>query len=330
LKKRNFVNNNFNNFNFNVQREPVYILDDKHLECDASKKDDDLFVVEYILDIMEWYRECENAEYQRTLIKKDYISSSFQPDLNESMRYILLNWLYNVHRRFKLLDRTLFLGIYIFDAFLSIVPDINRNDLQLIGCAAIWIASKYHEIYAPEANDFAYISDHSFSVDQLFQKEIQILTILRFKFADIMTPFHFMERFLQFAIYPIRKKYEERNTEKAMADAEKYADLLTNLTSYFIELSLFDCKLIACFKPSMIAAASLCFAVLSISLYPRWPDFLRKQTKYKYEELKPVIKRLNQLREISNAKYKSVRKKHPSIKKWLDRLNINAAINNNR
>merc|ERR1712154_445318 len=165
---------------------------------------------------------------------------------------------------------------------------------------------------------------------QIFKAELSILCELKFKFADIITPLQFMQRYLQVAVYPICKKYKDRGTKKALEDGAKYVDLVSNLTSFFCELTLFDSNLISSQKPSKIAAASLCFAVLSISLYPQWPDFLRKQTKYKYEELKPVIKRLNQLREISNAKYKSVRKKHPSIKKWLDRLNINAAINNNR
>jgi len=243
------------------------------------------------------------------------------------MRLILLNWLYNVHRRFKLLDRTLFLGIYIFDAYLSIHP-ISRNQLQLIGCVSLWIASKYHEIYAPEANDFAYISDHSFTVEQIFKAELSILCELKFRFADIITPLQFSQRYLQVAVYPLCKKYKDRGTAKALADGKKYCDLVKNLTSFFIELSLFDCNMISSQRPSKIAAAALCFAVLSISLYPQWPDFLMRYTKYDYQSLKPILIRMNELRAMTTTQLKSLRKKHPSIKKWLDRLNIDAVVNN--
>jgi len=249
-------------------------------------------------------------------------------DLNESMRCILLNWLYNVHRRFKLLDKTLFLGVYIFDAYLSKVA-INRNELQLYGCTCLWIASKYHEIYAPEANDFAYISDHSFELDEIFAAELSVLCELKFRFADIVTPLQFAERFLHIAVYPICKKYRDRGTQKALEDGERYVDLVSNLTSYFCELALFDCHLVSTEPASKIAAASLAFAILSISLYPQWPDFLKRNTKYDYAALRPLLLRIEALRKMTNkGQLSSVRKKHPTIKKWLDRLNVDAVIHN--
>eukprot|EP00488_Nonionellina_sp_1-RS-2012_P001273 TRINITY_DN2029_c0_g1_i1.p1 TRINITY_DN2029_c0_g1~~TRINITY_DN2029_c0_g1_i1.p1 ORF type:complete len:366 (-),score=122.68 TRINITY_DN2029_c0_g1_i1:296-1393(-) len=312
----------------NAPSEPIYIVETPLSEHDTVKSTDDLYVIDYVNDIVKWYGECEDSLEQRALIKRGYISSSFQADLNESMRSILLNWLLNVHRRFKLSDRALFLGVYILDAYLSLVR-IKRDELQLIGCAAMWIASKYHEIYAPEANDFAYISAYSFNIDALLKAEIKLLVALKFKFADIITPLHFVERYLQIAAYPIHKKYEARGTIKAMNDAEEYIGLLRHLSCYFIELSLFDCKIISREKPSLIAAASVCFAMLGISLYQQWPEFLRKATSYSYKDLQPILKRLNGLRILSNTQLTSVRKKHPTIQKWLDRLNISSTINNN-
>merc|ERR1711971_741370 len=104
-------------------------------------------------------------------------------------------------------------------AYLS-TERVQRAELQLIGCCCIWIASKYHEIYAPEANDFAYIADHSFEVAQLFKYEIQIITKLKFRFADIITPLHFAERFMQIALFPLQKKYKDRGTAKALRDGQ--------------------------------------------------------------------------------------------------------------
>lgn len=306
-------------------KEPVYIVEEEMMECDTINTDDDLHVSDYVREIMEWYDQCEIDALK--LIKKDYISSSFQPDLNESMRVILLNWLYNVHRRFKLLDRTFFLGVYIFDSYLSLHL-CARGQLQMVGCVCLWIASKYHEIYAPEANDFAYIADHSFNVDQIFKCELSILCELKFRFADIVTPYQFSQRYLQVAVYPICKKYKDRGTAKALADGQRYCDLVESLTKFFVELALFDCSTVSIEKPSKIAAASLCFAVLSISLYPQWPDFLMRYTKYDYKDLKPILIRLNELRELTNGQLKTLRKKHSTVKKWLDRLNIEAVINN--
>lgn len=39
--------------------------------------------------------------------------------------------------------------------------------LQLVGCTAMLIASKYEEIYAPEVRDFVYISDKAYTREQV-------------------------------------------------------------------------------------------------------------------------------------------------------------------
>jgi hypothetical protein len=304
------------------------------MDCDADKEGDDLFCPQYAGDICAWYREVEESSFQRSLIRSNYISTRFQPDLNDSMRVILLNWLFNVHRRFQLNGRVIYLTVYILDAYLSLVP-VRRDQLQLVGCSALWIASKYHEIYAPEVTDFVFISDHSFEVEDLFQMEVQILVQLEFKFADIMTPLHFLERFLQIATHPLMKKYETRGTAKALKDGKRYVSLVSELSQFFCHLILFDCKMVSSKKPSLMAASALCFTVLSISLYTKWPEFLIEATGYEHDEMKPVIKRMNELRSyhVSDTVKKektmaALRKVHKSIQKWLDRLNINSAVNN--
>lgn len=88
-----------------------------------------------------------------------------QADVNLSMRDILVDWLVEVHRMFKLRVNTFFLAIYFLDTYLPI--DIPRKDLQTWGCACMYVASVYHEIYAPEPNDFVYLGDGGFSKDQL-------------------------------------------------------------------------------------------------------------------------------------------------------------------
>jgi len=306
------------------------VVDTTLMDCDHGNSDDDLSFPDYAAEIVMWYRECEVREFQLNLIKPDYISTKFQPDLNETMRCILLDWLFNVHRRFQLGNRTLYMAVYLLDAYLSRVS-IKRNQLQLIGCAAMWVASKYHEIYAPEATDFVYISDSSFEVEKLFQMEVEILVKIEFKFADIITPLCFLERYLQVVSHPLWTKYKSRGTKKAMKDGHRYVALVTGMARFFGDLSLFDCKLMSNYKPSLIAAASLCFAILSISLYSRWPEFLETATGYSHAQLVPAIKRLNDLRQTAvddtNTKITSLKKMHRSVTKWLVRLNLDSALN---
>ncbi len=47
-----------------------------------------------------------------------------QSDINESMRAILVDWLIDVHLKFKLLNETLFLTVNIIDRYLSLKGNI--------------------------------------------------------------------------------------------------------------------------------------------------------------------------------------------------------------
>lgn len=77
----------------------------------------------------------------------DYMSS--QPEINEKMRTILVDWLIDIHHKFELMPETLYLAINIVDRFLS-VKAVPRKELQLLGMGAMFTASKYEEIWAPE------------------------------------------------------------------------------------------------------------------------------------------------------------------------------------
>ncbi len=78
------------------------------------------------------------------------------------MRAVLIDWLIDVHYKFKLEPETIFLTVNLIDRFLEKVC-ISRKKLQLVGVASMFIASKYEEIYAPELKDFAYVTDSAYS-----------------------------------------------------------------------------------------------------------------------------------------------------------------------
>jgi hypothetical protein len=92
---------------------------------------------------------------------------SYQLDINEKMRAILVDWIIEVHLKFKLLPETLFLTVSLIDRFLERVK-IQRSNLQLVGVTAMLIASKYEEIYAPGITDFVYITDNAYSKEEIF------------------------------------------------------------------------------------------------------------------------------------------------------------------
>ena len=84
-----------------------------------------------------------------------------KPDINEKMRGILVDWLVEVHLKFKLMPETLFLTANLIDRYLA-TRAVSRKNLQLVGVTAMLVASKYEEIWAPEVRDFVYISDKAY------------------------------------------------------------------------------------------------------------------------------------------------------------------------
>ncbi len=68
------------------------------------------------------------------------------PDVNPKMRMILLDWLIEVHRMFKLRHITFAMMQYLIDTYLPI--NIPRAELQLFGVSCLNLASVYMVIYS--------------------------------------------------------------------------------------------------------------------------------------------------------------------------------------
>lgn len=84
-----------------------------------------------------------------------------QPDINDSMRTILVDWLVEVSEEYRLNGETLYLAVNYIDRFLSFMS-VVRAKLQLVGATAILLAAKFEEIYPPEVSEFVYICDGEF------------------------------------------------------------------------------------------------------------------------------------------------------------------------
>lgn len=112
---------------------------------------------------------------------------SRQDDISEKMRAILIDWLIEVHLKFKLRHETLFLTVNILDRFLA-VQKVARQRLQLVGVTALMLAAKYEEIYPPEVRDYVYICDNAYTREQIVQMEQLILSKLSFRLTVRVFP----------------------------------------------------------------------------------------------------------------------------------------------
>lgn len=103
---------------------------------DAMRKQRDRFfeVNEYQVEILEYLREAE----LKHLPKCGYMRK--QPDINQSMRTILVDWLVEVCEEYRMESETLCLAVSYIDRFLSTMS-VVRAKLQLVGTAAMFIAA---------------------------------------------------------------------------------------------------------------------------------------------------------------------------------------------
>lgn len=165
------------------------------------------------------------------LPRPDYMDAQF--DVNPKMRAILVDWLVEVHMKYKLKMETLFLTINLIDRFLD-KRQTSRKKLQLVGVTTMLIAAKFEEIYPPEIRDFVYITDNAYTKEDILMMEVSILTALKFVLC-VPTVAHFLER------------YQRINH---CAEAHRH------LMQYLLELSLLEYKMIR-YAPSHLAAAAL-------------------------------------------------------------------------
>ncbi|KAH7954104.1 hypothetical protein HPB49_015569 [Dermacentor silvarum] len=118
-----------------------------------------------------------------------------QPDITSSMRTILVDWLVEVAEEYQLHNETLFLAVSYVDRFLSSMS-VQRTRLQLVGTASLLIAAKFEEIYPPEVSEFVYITDDTYTKQQVLRMEQVVLKVLSF---DVSSPtaYAFLLRFAE-------------------------------------------------------------------------------------------------------------------------------------
>lgn len=143
---------------------------------------------DYIPEIHGYLRalECRfrpNAGYMRK-----------QRDISHSMRAILVDWLVEVAEEYRLQPQTLYIAVGYIDRFLSEMS-VQRGKLQLVGVTCMLLAAKYEEIYPPAIDEFVYITDHTYTRDQILKMEHLVLKVLRFDMGPV-TILTFLRRFL--------------------------------------------------------------------------------------------------------------------------------------
>mmetsp|Transcript_31812 Transcript_31812/g.77218 ORF Transcript_31812/g.77218 Transcript_31812/m.77218 type:complete len:655 (+) Transcript_31812:566-2530(+) len=283
---------------------------------DKITVNDPLHVVDYVDDMYKYHRtreveEATDGGITYLVPKKEY--RSMQPHINEKMRAILVDWLIEVHYKFKLFESTLYLTINIVDRFLEKSHKTQRRDLQLVGVTSLLVASKYEELYIPELRDLTYICDDAYTADQILGMEEKLLQTIEYKLS-VPTARTFLERFTMAATIPSLTS-NGTDQDDASVDEEERAtqSKLTNLSSRVLDSTLTSFKLMqnlneGGYLPSQLAAASILIARNSLLTTSAldceegccsrkggeckcdWTPTLKHYTKYSRKDLIPAAR----------------------------------------
>ncbi|XP_028756112.1 cyclin-A2-4 [Neltuma alba] len=250
---------------------PSASKNEDYLDIDADHEDPQL-CSDYAVDIYNNLRVLELARRPSTNFME-----TVQRDITQSMRGILVDWLVEVSEEYKLVPDTLYLTIYLIDWFLS-KNYIERQRLQLLGITCMLISSKLEEICPPRIEEFCFITDNTYTKEEVLKMETQVFRCSQFQMFAPTTK-TFLRRFLRAA----QASYKCPSLE------------LEYLANYLAELSLMDYSFLT-FLPSLVAASVVFLArwTLDQSYHP-WNPTLEHYSRYKASDLKATIVALQDL-----------------------------------
>jgi len=227
-------------------------------DLDREDIDDPLMVSEYVVEIFDYLKELEIA----TMANANYMDN--QNELEWKLRGILVDWLLEVHTRFRLLPETLFLAVNIIDRFLS-TKVVQMDRLQLVGVTAMFIASKYEEVLSPHVQNFRHVADDAFTEEEILSAERFVLAALNYDLS-YPNPMNFLRR---------------------ISKADNYDIQTRTLGKYLLEISCLDHRFIE-HPPSQVAAAAMYLARMVLQR-GEWDATLAHYSGYTEEEIQPVL-----------------------------------------
>ncbi|XP_075674452.1 cyclin-A3-4-like [Castanea sativa] len=222
----------------------------------------------------------------------DYMET-VQNEVSTFMREILVNWLVEVAEEYKLVSDTIYLTISYIDRFLS-SNVVSKSKIQLLGVSCMLNASQYEEISPPNVEDFCYITDNSYTKEEVMDMEREVQKILNFEMG-----------------IPTIKNFLRIYTRAAQENCNSSNLQFELLGCYLAELSLLDYRCVR-FLPSVVAASAIFLTRFTIQpeMHP-WSLALQCYTGYRPFDLMECVLTLHDLQiNRKGSSLQAVREKY--------------------
>ncbi|XP_048192731.1 G2/mitotic-specific cyclin-B3 [Perognathus longimembris pacificus] len=233
------------------------------LEATEGDNNDSFFNLEYAEDIFAYLKEREEHFILRNYMDK-------QTDLTSDMRALLVDWLVEVQINFEMSHETLYLAVKLVDHYLT-TSLLKKENLQLLGSTAFFIAAKFEEPYPPSLKEFLYICEDLYQRNDMLTLEASILTNLDYD-INIPIAYNFLRRY---------------------ATCLQSSMTTLTLSRYICEITLQESYYIP-ERASKLAAGSFLLALCMKNL-GHLISSLERHSGYKVSDLRCLVKKLNVL-----------------------------------
>lgn len=248
----------------------------------------------YTVQIFKYYRQ-----RQAKFTVDDYLKR--QPSLSKQMRLLLIDWIVEVQQQLEFNHEVLYLSVKLLDLYLN-NKRVDKEKLQVLGGAAMFIACKYEERIPPALDDFIFVSDNAYDRSELTEMEIDILHTVQY---DIGAPLS----------YTFLRRYAKCLTQDMQ---------FLTLARYILELSLQDYGLASVSESSKACAALYLAMHMKMNenkahgravnaglAYTDWSPTLIYYTEAFLKDFIDLLPVMNNLvKNAPNAKYKTIYNKY--------------------
>jgi cyclin E len=104
-----------------------------------------------------------------------------QTHLRWKMRSILLDWMQEVCSDYLLKRETYYYAVNYVDRYLSLVPNVEKKSLQLVGLTCLYLAAKVEEVLLPKVENMVLAANNTYTASQIIKMETTIYFTLGFK-----------------------------------------------------------------------------------------------------------------------------------------------------
>ncbi|CAK1602696.1 unnamed protein product [Parnassius mnemosyne] len=253
------------NRSLDEETESPHRVPDGIVDFDKENWNDPFQVSHYAMDIFNYLRSRE-----RLFPIDDYLQR--MKGITSWMRALLVDWMVEVQESFELNHETLYLAVKLVDLFFTrstkTQPEkdhLTKEELQLLGASALFIASKFDERIPPLIDDFLYICDGAYTLGQMLKMEMNILRVIDFDLG-IPLSYRFLRRYARCA---------------------RVSMPTLTLARFVLEQCLLEYGLLG-HSDSKMAAAALYIALRMKSL-GTWTPTLQYYTGYKLQDILPIV-----------------------------------------